>query len=233
MMIASNIKRAVLLLAFFQALLFTTCDKEQQAGPLKNIQIINVTASIEISEAARDKINEMYTPYDNPRVTFSQVGNKWFVDTEGLYIMVLFIPDIPAGALIDDLLKNAIKLKDLMEYGHAIALAKIQDGAAERHILTLSTKADGMGYYWDGTNGSGKDPGTGNFRTCTMLITPDAYWIFRADFSKSAFGVQPEYMVNYANNVDMQTVFNIDGTNLLPEELLPDNFIEEIFKRIR
>jgi hypothetical protein len=217
MTIATFIQRPFLFLALLQALWLTTCGKEQEP-PAKTVIIQNITEAVELSEAGKNKI--ITESNNNPFIKFRQVGGKFFIDTEGLYLMVLFISDVPVAQLMLDISAGTIKAKDVIDYGEAIALAKIHNGTAERHILTLSAKATEVGYYWDG--------GGGNHRICTLLITPDARFVLRADFTTNPFVNQSEYRINYGS--DMETVFEVSAT-VLPQELLGDDAVDYILGR--
>jgi hypothetical protein len=221
MTIATFMQRSLLFLALMQVLWLTTCDKEQEP-PAKTVIVQNITEAVEISQAGLNKI--ITEGNNNPFVKFRQEGGKFFINTDGLYLIVLFISEVTAGQLYTDLLSNAINARDVIEYGEAIALAKIHNGTAERHILTLSAKTAEVGYYWDGA-------GSGKHRICTLLLTPDARFVLRADFSKSAYGNQSEYPINYGNGVDMEPVFKVDAT-ILPQELLGDDAVDYILGRL-
>jgi hypothetical protein len=211
-----------LLLALFQTFCFTACD-EQQDAPLKTIYVLNITDPIEISEAGKDKI--IAESNNNPSVTFRQEAGKLVIDPEGLCLISLFLDAGPVNSLITDILNNNISAGDIIEFGQAIALAKVRQSVAERHILTLSTDVSELGFYWDG----GGSSGTGH-RICTMLITPDARFVLRIDFSKSEFGNLPEYRLNYRKGVDMETVFEVDSVNL-PQVLLPNDVVDYFLGR--
>jgi hypothetical protein len=215
MTIATFMQRSVLFLALLQALCLTTCGKEQEP-PAKTVIIQNITDAVELSSAGLNKI--IADSNNNPFIKLRQGGGKSFIDTDGLYLLVLFIPSAPVTQLITDILKGDLEARDLIEFGAAIALAKVRSGTAERHILTLSAKATEVGYYWDGGGGD-------NHRICTMLVTPDARFVLRIDFSKSEFGNDPEYRINYSSQVDMETVFEV-GAAVLPQELLGDDAVD-------
>jgi hypothetical protein len=222
MTIATFMQRFSLILVLLQVLWLTACDEEQEPSP-KTVIIQNIMDEITISEAGKDAITA--SGDGSSFIKFRQEGGASHISTEGLYFIVLFIPDDSIGTVIDDITNVDIQAREVLNYGNGIALAKIHNKTAERRILNFSTNTTEVGYYWEA------DTDAGNFRICTLLITPDARFVLRADFSKSAVGNLREYRINYGSEVDMIVAFKA-STLIPPQELLGDDAVDYILGRL-
>jgi hypothetical protein len=215
---ANFIKRVILLFALSQVLWLTACDDVEQETPLKTILVLNIPESISISQDGKQKI--ITESNNNPYIKFRQGADELSVNTEGLYFMALFVPADFAILLSAAISNDLNEARDVIDYGEAIVLAKIHNRTVARHILSLSSNVAGIGYYWDGSSKTGAT----SHRVCTMLITPDARFVLRVDFTNSPIlGSQSEYTLNYG--IDMETVFETTNTKL-PQDLLPNDAVE-------
>jgi hypothetical protein len=184
MTITVTAKRAFFLLCV-QAVLLTACQEEASDPSLiKFISIRNLDREMKISRQAWDQILEE-TINDKTPIQFSQAtdGNI-VIDTEGFYVLVLLLPFNPDDTWESDITADFQKLNDLMDYGQGYALVKIHNGAGKQALLTLSKQIDEVGIYWSGKGVSQEGSNAAiKYSVCSLLITPDARFIIRGDFS--------------------------------------------------
>jgi hypothetical protein len=231
----------VLLAALVQILRLTTCNVEEASGrPVKIITLSNIPDSFEISPAVKTQLSR----YNNPLVRFRQEGGEPCIETDGLYILALFIPELTEDQLKAFITSGVLPEEDVLDKGAAYALIKIGKTATQR-IVTLSANIDELGYYWT-------DDGMGDaYSICTMLITPDARFILRIDFSINLYAkAKSEFTLDYNlagrsiadlvdPNLDLITVFTVvrkKGSDTVFDSnsaytLMPENFIEYLVER--
>jgi hypothetical protein len=237
MTITTFTKRVFLFLALSQTLWFTACE-EEQVPPQKTILVQNITTPIEITLEAMDVI--IAESNNSPFMRFRQEGNETVViDPEGLYLLCVFIPATftdNAVKLFEQILGNERISEDVLDFGTAIAVAKVRNGTAERHILTFSGNANEILRYWDGTSEDGQEGVTDEHHIITLLITPDARFILRSDFFHNGVGTSlnflpfdkttSQYILDYSGNTNRLSIFEASSTQS-PEKLLTDNIIED------
>jgi hypothetical protein len=242
MTIATFIKRVFLFLSFSLVLWITACD--EQGDPLKTILVQNITKPIEVSQDIKE---EMIDKSDGrASVEFCPEGDKFYIDTEGLYLITVFVPDTSAQLaheLYDFIINNVKPSDDVLNsnYGVAISVAKIHNGKAERHILTFSSKIDDFGRYWDGLSSDGKGGDTSDHFIFTLLVTPDARFVLRSDMFYNGLttqfggGFDPFDMselqctITYDGNTKGRITMFETSTKQRPQDLLADDFVDRIF----
>jgi hypothetical protein len=230
MTIPVSIRRIVGFLALSQTLWLTTCE-EESGRVVKLVTVTNIPDSFKVEPMVKDQLSQYY----NPLIKFSQEGE---LKTDGLYIMVVFfeLPSSRASDLQAYIMEIATKddeidVDTITENGKAFALMKIVGGTAEARILKMSP-ADERGNYWD--------PGATNVRygVCTLLITPDARFVLKADFYLGSIhvvltevtcrgysGTIPRYTLDFNNKSGLK----LQDITAKLEETLPSGNEAKIF----
>ncbi|MDR0638823.1 MAG: hypothetical protein LBG27_07985 [Spirochaetaceae bacterium] len=226
MTIAVLIKRVFLLVALSQALWLTTC--EEAPGRLVKIATLsNIPVDLEINATAKAQLSE----YDNLAKLFFQEAGKWYLKTNGLYVMVLFLP-VAVALEWEQRILNGENPKEMLDYAQAVALMNISGETVQGRINTLSTKIGETGFYWEGD-------GTTVYGICTMLTSPDARFILQIDFSTKKYtNALPDYALEYVPSSDLRTVFNVVRSKSSTTSIkstawkwLGENFIMELVDR--
>jgi hypothetical protein len=263
MTITVFIKKVFLAAALSQALLLTTCEEfrqilslEESETSIKTVFIRNIPPSIGISQDAKYLI--MAESHDNPAVNFRQEAAKVYIETDGIYLMVVFFVELETEELQEYMLGIKDVPEDVTKKGLAFAMMQISGGTARGRIISLSSDINEFGYYWKGGSSGSK------YGIATLLITPDARFILQADFFLGGItikhdapleiaysgydGTLPEYNLNFEiskisidENLKLhwdKTIKSTDGYRInafegygepvLPRKMLSDNFIEDI-----
>jgi hypothetical protein len=212
---------------FSQFLWLTACEEKPLGQSLKVVTLSNIPSAFEISATAKTQLMSE----DNPLVRFRQEKGVDFIETDNLYILALFLREPTADKWQEIIEKGDTSPEEILDQGRAYALMKIEGTAAQDRIIALSTDAGEIGRYWE------PDPPE-NFVICTMLLTPDARFILRVDFSWKAYqSSMSEYTLDYNSVFDLSTVFSVVKTtpaknpDKIAWEFLSDNFLEYIIDK--
>jgi hypothetical protein len=225
-----------LLAAIFHALWLTACNEEAE-GVIKTITLSDIPAAVEISSLAKDQLSE----YDNLSKLFFQEAGKWYIKTEGLYVMSLFLPVSSDDEWYDRIQEkqdlDGDMVEEMLDEGSAFALMKINGNTIESRILTLSSDVGQLGYYWDSD-----DEGM-LYGICNILMTADARFIIRTDFSlhkyaRALYKYWLSYDFTYESNFWKITVFTVvrkkgttDSFSNKACTFMPDSFLEYLWDR--
>ncbi|MDR1230105.1 MAG: hypothetical protein LBK61_01760 [Spirochaetaceae bacterium] len=232
-------KRVFLLLVFSQVLWLAACEEEQE--PLqKAILVQNITTPVVITQQDMEVMTDENN--NNPFVRFRQEGDGLFaIDPEGLYLLCVFIPKTfaeNAVQLVLDILAGNLISENVLDFGTAIAVAKVQNGTAERHILTFAGDDNSMFRYWNGFSEDGQGGVTDKHHAITLLLTPDARFILRSDFFCKGIEVDPmpdflpfdittsQYIFDYSGTTNRLPIFEASAIKS-PQALLTDNIMED------
>ncbi|MDR1470829.1 MAG: hypothetical protein LBT00_16245 [Spirochaetaceae bacterium] len=226
MNIAVFTERAFLFVTLCQALWLTACIEEEEGQSIKTISVQNIPSSLEFTQEAKAQIDSSNEGKGNPYVHFSQEGDNWYIKTDGLYMLAAFLPLDAAANRVEAILKGEVPSQDLVDYGAAFALMKISGGRVSGRLLTLSTKANEIGYYWDGGNR------VEGYNIGLLLLTPDARFILRADVSTKPYpGTAAEYTLNYGS---VYEVLDLESINeilaFIKGSLSTDKHLSTVFR---